>query len=95
MPRKVKARPQLGGMRGMKNRQLGREGRTDGSTAPSEHETSGMPDPDEEVEDPIEHGMLVDQGDGTRVLRRGPRKSPEDRDSHECPDEPPKGWGDG
>lgn len=89
MPGRVK-----GGMRGMKERQLGRKPLVKGETKPAA-EPEGAPEPEEELEEPMEEGMLVDQGDGTRVLRRGVRRSPEDRDTHECPDEPPEGWGEG
>lgn len=92
MPRKVR-----GSMRTMKARQTGRLQRTDGSAPnPPEDEPRGeLPDAEDELEEPLDDGMLVDQGDGMRVLKRAARRGPDDQDSHECPDEPPEGWGEG
>ncbi len=50
---------------------------------------------EEALDESLDEGMLVDQGDGMRVLRRTARKTHDDRETHELPDEPPKGWGDG
>lgn len=47
-----------------------------------------VPD-DDPVHEAFDEGILVDQGDGVRVLSRGRNTDDPDRD---CPDEPPPGW---
>ena len=60
---------------------------------PVPSETLENGDEPEELESELDGSVIVDQGDGVRTLRRGPRRSPEDQETHECPDEPPEGWG--
>lgn len=55
----------------------------------------GEDDDDGLAEDVIEPGLIVDQGDGTRFIRRARRTAADDQESHECPDVPPKGWCEG
>lgn len=85
------------GMRDMKARQMGKAARIEhdeGNAKPAER--GELPEGEEEMpDDPIETGMIIDQGDGMRVVRRGNRSAVEDQDSRDCPDEPPPGWGDG
>lgn len=47
---------------------------------------------DQEIEEVIEPGALVDQGDGVRVSRRGWTLSELVDDESDLPDEPPPGW---
>lgn len=90
----------IGGMRGMSNRSNGNLPRTDAALPkrrgrpPEEHPPEQGEGESEELDDePLDAGMIVDQGDGMRVIRRGPKRAADDQDSHECPDEPPAGWG--
>lgn len=65
--------------------------------APPERPTRSEEAPDaDEPEGDMAEGMLVDQGDGMRVVRRSAcRSGRDDVDTHELPDEPPDGWGEG
>ena len=82
------------GMRGMKARQQGKAPRIEQKDKHAE--VPPEPEPDDGLEELTEEaGMMVDQGDGMRVVQRSPRRGPEDREVHELPDEPPTGWGDG
>jgi hypothetical protein len=83
-------------MRAMKARSMARKRGETPPPASTEPEGERAPELDEETaEEAMEEGMLVDQGDGMHVVRRSVRRGPDDRDSHECPDEPPEGWGEG
>lgn len=64
----------------------------DRAPIPREHRALDLEDEDE-FDAPLEPGVFVDPSDGSRVIRVRGRSGPDDEDSHECPDEPPRGWG--
>lgn len=81
-------------MREMKARQMGKTARTTPEPRKppeSEHED----DIEDELDEPMEGELFVDQGDGVVVSTSGRRRTSEFEVSFDCPDEPPEGWGEG
>lgn len=82
-------------MRSMKAGQ-GRGGRpTKAATAARQRADAEAPPADEsELEsEPLDDGVLLDQGDGVRVLERSRRAVGGEGRCRDLPDEPPPGWG--
>ncbi len=75
-------------MREMKARQLGRAPKI--SPKPERELPIAIED---ETDEPIDAGELVDQGDGVRVSRGRLRMSDDSNDGYrDLPDDPPPGW---
>lgn len=78
-------------MREMKARQQGKAPRITRETVAKDEQPPAMEPEDEEPEETLDAGALVDQGDGVRVAR-GRRRANDEERCHDLPDEPPPGW---